>query len=564
MAAALTDSLLSARLGLLNYVEGHHAAVVIFGALGLAAVYALARAFGKLAALCASLLYATHPLLFTYAHNDVKDLPEAALIAATLYLGVRWLQSRRYTTGLAAGTVLALALDTKPNAIFVPFVLLAGWLVAQRQSIFAPGVLTEALKNRRALVIGALELGAVVAVCGVMIGAYFLRNLDAAGSTRLGHAFQLTRHLPLMLIPAEGLLVLPTVRWVRGLQTKGAPEDTAGAVVATLFRDGALILGLSLALIVIFWPLLWTSLGSELITSAQYWAQVVGAGTPVYYFGHLYFNSVDMPWHYGLVMLAITTPLLGLVLAAVGMVVAARSAWSGKQNLLCATLLAWVLLPTLRTMMPGSHIYSGSRQFLDVPLALCVLGGLGASWIACLVSSRLASSGARVSIVSTAALPALILTVQGAVSGLIQPYGVSFYNLLVGGPAGATSRFDLNDWGDPIRHEVEWANVNLPPNARINFVPAWRLVDFESLRPDLRVVHGTEPLGGDYVLAGDYVLVFPYYAWLNDPTAPVVGDSPSMRSDNWLASQRDLETIYIEKRMGAPMFIVFKNPAAPR
>ncbi|HLG69612.1 MAG TPA: hypothetical protein VK009_04220, partial [Chloroflexota bacterium] len=51
VASALADSLLSARLGLLNYVEGHHAAVVIFGALGLAAVYALARAFGKLAAL---------------------------------------------------------------------------------------------------------------------------------------------------------------------------------------------------------------------------------------------------------------------------------------------------------------------------------------------------------------------------------------------------------------------------------------------------------------------------------------------------------------------------------
>ncbi len=178
------------------------------------------------------------------------------------------------------------------------------------------------------------------------------------------------------------------------------------------------------------WPWLWYETGPRL-------TQFVGRSverTPilVQYFGTIS-QDVDIPWHYPWLYFAVTVPVGLLALGAFG-------AFRGRQDpfvrLLAGTILGWLLLFSTRVAA-----YDGERLFLPAfPLWAILVGrGFAALW-----------EGAKGRSWLRGGLIALALA-QGYGVVTIHPFGLSYYNLLVGGLPGAERLgLELTFWGDAV------------------------------------------------------------------------------------------------------------------
>jgi 4-amino-4-deoxy-L-arabinose transferase-like glycosyltransferase len=183
------------------------------------------------------------------------------------------------------------------------------------------------------------------------------------------------------------------------------------------------------------WPWLWTDSWTRL---CAYWGTGL-ARRPilVQYFGQV-FADHDVPWHYPWIYFGITVPAGFQVLGVVGAV----CGWRGRKSdplpvLLLASIALFLVL--FSTRIP---VYDGERLFLHVFPAWALLIGKG---FGCLWEHR-AVAGSRLRIVLGG-----ILLVQGAGVVLMHPFGLSYYNLLVGGLPGAkTLGLEVTYWGDAV------------------------------------------------------------------------------------------------------------------
>ncbi|AMV37249.1 ArnT family glycosyltransferase [Planctomyces sp. SH-PL62] len=182
------------------------------------------------------------------------------------------------------------------------------------------------------------------------------------------------------------------------------------------------------------WPWLWYETFPR--WGAFWGTGVVRASIRVEYFGRIWADR-DVPWHYPWLYFAVTVPILLHVMGAVGV---ARG-WRERREdpfpaLLIASVLLFLLLFSMRV-----PVYDGERLFLLVFPAWAMLAGFGfaAAW------RRWGAFRA-----GRAALVGLMLgQAYGAAS--MHPFGLSYYNLLVGGLPGA-ERLGLEPtyWGDAV------------------------------------------------------------------------------------------------------------------
>ncbi len=117
----------------LDPITAHHAAIPLFGALGVWAVFRFAweRRRRLSEALPAALMLATFPLYWAHAHNNIKDVPIAALFTVALWAGWRVFEGAdgiRWKRAVLAGGLCGVGLATKANALFIAPILLA-WLM---------------------------------------------------------------------------------------------------------------------------------------------------------------------------------------------------------------------------------------------------------------------------------------------------------------------------------------------------------------------------------------------------------------------------------------------------
>ncbi len=154
----------------------------------------------------------------------------------------------------------------------------------------------------------------------------------------------------------------------------------------------------------------------------------------VLYFGQV-FADRDVPWHYPWFYFATTIPIGLLALGLWGLV-----RWGDARRfdpfvLLLAGSIALFLI-VFSTRIP---VYDGERLFLVVfPLFAMLVGrGFGSLWTRAGRTGRLA-------------LVALMVG-QGFGVVMIHPFGLSYYNLLVGGLPGAERLgLELTYWGDAV------------------------------------------------------------------------------------------------------------------
>lgn len=242
---------------------------------------------------------------------------------------------------------------------------------------------------------------------------------------------------------------------------------------------------LLLALPVFFlWPLMWVDTWQHLKAyagSVQKRPQI-----SVFYFNRS-IDCANVPFHYPLVMLLLTNPLL--VIAGFGYGIRNKlRAWKDDPGrmLLFGNLLAVFVIVSL----PGIPRYDGVRLFLPLYPFLAALAGPGlvALWCAAETRWNLSKKTAHL-------LIGILAIIQLAWLASIHPYYLSDYNLFSGCLPGA-QRLGLETtyWCDALDQEViNFVNERAPRGTAVGIFPYPELVsiahrDLGSFREDLQLV----------------------------------------------------------------------------
>jgi len=210
--------------------------------------------------------------------------------------------------------------------------------------------------------------------------------------------------------------------------------------------------------------------------------------------GHLYGVS-ELPRSYLPILLNIqfTEPLLLSVYVGLGVL-----GWRILHGRLRTDLLLYIGLgfafPMLGLILLNSPLYHNFRQTLFLIPAMFMLAAITLE----LVFSKMTQSWARVLLIGAIALPGVYYSVK------LYPYEYVYYNSLVGGPAGARNRYELDYWRISLREAALELNELAPPGATIIVTRSAGLFA-RYARPDLvvdKIINSILDLNSGY----DYVV----------------------------------------------------------
>jgi hypothetical protein len=203
----------------------------------------------------------------------------------------------------------------------------------------------------------------------------------------------------------------------------------------------------------------------------------------VLYLGRL-FPAAQVPWHYPLVYLATTTPLVTLILFFVGISQSARRLRRRYSLLPIILILTWLIVPLAIAAKPGTLRYDGLRHFLVVVFPLSTLAGIGADWLVRRLVRRLRQFSAGTVRVGFHILVVGILVKETA---LVFPYGDVYFNELfrLFVPSRIEEQMDFDYWGLSHREGVTWLNQHAVPDSMVCVPLADHLVWLYPLRSDL-------------------------------------------------------------------------------
>ncbi len=228
------------------------------------------------------------------------------------------------------------------------------------------------------------------------------------------------------------------------------------------------------------WPWLWYD-------TLPRFLQFLGTGVDrasihVLYLGTIYLDR-DLPWHYPWFYFAVTVPI-GLHLFGVMGVV---TSWNKRgEDLFPVLLLASIglFLGIFSTRIP---VYDGERLFLVVFPLWAIIIGRGISEVWKVARQRLWRKLGLIAILSGQAYGVIAL----------HPFGLSYYNLLVGGLPGAERLgLELTYWGDAVDGRLLDRLVRLvPPGDSTALVP--------TLYPGQGILSTTRAMARNSVLLGD-------------------------------------------------------------
>jgi len=184
-------------------------------------------------------------------------------------------------------------------------------------------------------------------------------------------------------------------------------------------------------------------------------------------------HSTRLPWTYVPLWLLYTTPLAtmcGVALALCGL------AAPGPRTVGACGLLAASLFPVVYVIAKQSTLYDGIRHLLFIQPSLAALASIG--WLAVLNARRQALR-------RTAAV-ALALGLAEPVTFALRnhPNEIVYFNPLIGGPAGAEDRFELDYWGNCL-FQAQQAVATLAIDAHMPVTVSghrWRLMSINAAR----------------------------------------------------------------------------------
>ena len=269
-------------------------------------------------------------------------------------------------------------------------------------------------------------------------------------------------------------------------------------------------------------PAIWDHVGTDLILFVER-SITRKAWNPrwVLFLGQAY--NFSPPWYYAPVMVAVTVPALTLALFLLGGI---RALQSRVRDRLAGSCLIHFAFFIFLTMAPNAPLFDGVRLFLPAFVFLGILAGYGGAGLLGWVTARVRAGRSSLPVLRSprvlAALVAAALAL-GIVSPLLgaYPYGLEYYNELIGGVKGARERGLETTYWWTVVNESTLADLNrrLPAQAALRFFPMdadmWNLYRrLGLLRQDFRMTEGTD---------FDYLLVLSRPYWNYGPIFRYVG-----------------------------------------
>lgn len=204
----------------------------------------------------------------------------------------------------------------------------------------------------------------------------------------------------------------------------------------------------------ITWPFLWDSPASNFFEAFRVMRDFPFAAEVRFMGGNV--SAANLPWYYLPVLISIqlTEPLV--IFSVVGLLVAAFS-WRSSGFRKYAILLAWFFVPIALQIGLGSNAYDNFRQFLFVLPPLFVLSGVGLYE----ATKRIRHSAWKFVVCLVCLAPG----VWGLFS--LHPVQYIYYNLFVGGVAGAEGNFELDYWLTSYRLAAPYINENASAKSNI-------------------------------------------------------------------------------------------------
>ena len=403
------------------------------------------------AALGATLLYLTQPVLWGHAFFNPKDTPFLSLFLLSIYFGLKLFdESPNPIQGSDRRTALLTAL----------------WL----GSVFSLFLLTDTFHTVIVNLVHAAKAGETniisltasdirTAAPELYIQKYFTLFLRLRAAFFLLSSFFFLFHKSFRSLHPSAFTrsVYPSVflGFTSSLRVLG---PFAGLIVAyyALRKHGrksipTLIAYAVTAIIVMYltWPYLWTNPLGNFIASIKTMSLYPWSGQVL--FNGQQFASTELPASYLPVLLGLqlTEPLWALTL--IGVVVAGIRLRE-KRELIELSIL-WLILPLFGFIVMRTALYDNFRQvfFILPPLF----------WLAGVAIEQVKRPAFQMALIVLAALP-------GIVDGIrLHPYEYIYYNRFIGGVDGAQGRFELDYWGASYREAAEFVNSTAPANATV-------------------------------------------------------------------------------------------------
>jgi len=121
-------------LDVISSIMAHRLAIILLTAIGLLAVYFFIKdAYNRRAAVFSVLSIIFIPRFFAHSRYVLMDEPVVIFWVLTLWFF--WLGLKNWKYGLLSGVMLGLALATKAQAVFIPFIIIFWLLVSYRDKV---------------------------------------------------------------------------------------------------------------------------------------------------------------------------------------------------------------------------------------------------------------------------------------------------------------------------------------------------------------------------------------------------------------------------------------------
>jgi hypothetical protein len=303
---------------------------------------------------------------------------------------------------------------------------------------------------------------------------------------------------------------------------------------------GGVVVRLALALAVAgvttlaLWPWLW---GAPL-SRARFVLEHVGSfdvAMKVLYLGREW-APTELPWHYGIVSLAIATPLPLLLGAVLGLAVVFLRRGGIASLARAATL--WLALVLLADLAAPAR-YDGARHLLPALPALALLAAAGVAWAAGLAGAHPRRSPLRPALVGSGL--AATLLVHAWRLAAVHPYYDAFLALPARvwlGPE-AQRRVELEYWGGSYKEGADWLLANAPAGSLV-LVPMGAHAAAPYLTGRLTLVpHDSHPQDG----RAKYLMLMSREAWYTPRVEAVV------------AAQ---EPVFAVRRQGSTLLAIYR------
>ena len=517
-----------------HLADGRHFTNYLTFLLAVACLYALClRVVSRKAALLASLLFLSQPVLFGLGFINQKDTPFMAFFLASLVVGLAAADRMAAAPGNdASGASPTLRVAVRSDLergrrgwvlIFLLWLVLflgvaLDLFVFENMLAGAKRILDLAHEGRswepvnfifrlvaedawkvpvepymRKLeyaywAYGRIGLLLLLAAMGVLPAS---RSLPAT----MRRLFPGTARAYLLVLAAGGLMgflvsirplggfvaILVSIYWIYRLR-----ERAVGPLVTYWLAAGVVAY--------MTWPYLWEDPLPRLWLSVRL---LVDFKPKTILYQGAYYPSEGLPWHYTpvLVTLQMTEPVIPLFV--VGLVLSIVRMWRRPTDRAVTLLiLAWLLVVGMASSAPGAVHFNTFRHILFLLPAVFFFLAIGLSGLLDLVRNQW--------ITVALALGLLFPGVRSIIS--LHPYEYASYNSYIGGIDGAVGVYDLEYWCTSYRKAQTYLNQIAPPGSVIYSAHSlWSALPFG--RPDMDFSNRPKDIP-----RASYILVCTHYA----------------------------------------------------